>query len=93
MSCIKLVFYLTGGMITQKFGRRKPIIIGTFILAIILTILGTSSYLNSYVLTKESKKYNLNVGVSISFIYFYFIAFFNGLGAIVPIYNPEIVSD
>lgn len=40
----------------------------------------------------ESRIKNISLGVTITSVYFYFIAFFNGLGGIIPIYTPEIIS-
>jgi hypothetical protein len=97
MTVIKFIFYSTGAIVTQKFGffiflifigRRKPLIIGTFALTLFLFVTGFASFEN-----KEDENVQWVIYTSIISIYLYFLVFFNSVGAIIPIYTPEVLPE
>ncbi|CAD8150576.1 unnamed protein product [Paramecium pentaurelia] len=92
MSIIKFIFYSTGAQLTQKFGRRMPLIIGTGILCAVLISTGLSSSINDNQEYNDTTLKSIVVVYIVIAIYLYFGVFFNTFGAIIPLYTPEILS-
>lgn len=73
-------------------GRRKPLIIGTIILAIVLGITSFTSYINENPDYEGTALKSFSVVMIIVAVYLYFMVFFNTFGTIIPLYTPEILS-